>query len=489
MGTNLATGYNQDSHYPMLLQNQSPILRPQTTAHLAQTMSLLELTSGELKQRIESAIASNPALELVEETRCPQCHRVLPHRSLCPICSRPNTVLSDQPIVFISPRSIIMDYEYDGSESDNSQEDWATETEDLPTFVFRQIAPELAVEDRQLAAHILSCIDEDGLLTVPPIEIARYNHVTLERLHNVISLIQHAEPIGVGSSSPQAALLVQLDVLSETHNVPELAYEAVKKGIDLLSRHAYHELAKVLNVSKTEAQRIARFISENLNPYPGRAHWGDIHQCGESPHTYQNPDIIITQYSDDPNGPLIVEILAPFSGSLRVNPLFQKALVEAPADKINEWQTDVEQATLLVKCLQQRNHTLVRLMQLLVALQRAYILHGDSFLLPITRACLAEELDVHESTISRAVSNKAVQLPNKRIISLSKLFDRSLQIRTALKEIIAQEAEPLSDTIIADLLLNQGFPVARRTVAKYRSMEGILPARLRITKKIYQENP
>ena len=473
----------------MLLQSQLPLLRPQTTAHLAQTMSLLELTSAELKQRIENAIASNPALELIEETRCPHCHRVIPNRSLCPICSRPKTVISDQPIVFISPRSVIMDFEYDDSENENSNDDWATESEDLPTFVFRQIAPELAVEDRSLAAHILSCIDEDGLLTVLPIEIARYNHVPLERIFNIINLIQHAEPLGVGSPTSQAALLVQLDVLNETRNVPKLAYEVVQQGIDLLSRHAYHELAKALNVPTIEAQRIARFITENLNPYPGRAHWGDIHQCGESPHSYQTPDIIITQYSEDSDGPLIVEILAPFSGSLRVNPLFQKALADAPNDKIEQWHEDVDQATLLVKCLQQRNHTLVRLMQLLVVKQRRYILHGDSYLLPITRASLAEELGVHESTISRAVSNKAVQLPNRRIISLSKLFDRSLQIRTALKEIIAHEAEPLSDTIIADLLLKQGFPVARRTVAKYRSMEGILPARLRITKKKYQDNP
>lgn len=122
---------------------------------------------------------------------------------------------------------------------------------------------------------------------------------------------------------------------------------------------------------------------------------------------------------------------------------------------------------------------MVRLMQILVRIQREFILHGDAHLLPLTRAQLALDLELHESTVSRAVSGKAVQLPNNRIIPLDKFFDRSLQVRTALREIIAQEIHPLSDTELAEVLMNQGYPVARRTVAKYRSMEGILPARFR----------
>jgi RNA polymerase sigma-54 factor len=111
--------------------------------------------------------------------------------------------------------------------------------------------------------------------------------------------------------------------------------------------------------------------------------------------------------------------------------------------------------------------------------QREFILHGDMHLHPQTRASLAEELEVHESTISRAVSNKSVQMPNGHIIPLSKFFDRSLQVRTALKQIIEEEKSPLSDSAISELLDEQGYSVARRTVAKYRAMEGILPSHLR----------
>jgi RNA polymerase sigma-54 factor len=120
-------------------------------------------------------------------------------------------------------------------------------------------------------------------------------------------------------------------------------------------------------------------------------------------------------------------------------------------------------------------------MQRVAGLQRNFICRGEKYLKPVTRAQLSTELGVHESTISRAVANKAVQLPNGRIVPLAMFFDRSLNVRQVLKEIIEKEGRSLSDTEISELLLEQGYQVARRTVAKYRAMEGILPAHLRRT--------
>ena len=159
--------------------------------------------------------------------------------------------------------------------------------------------------------------------------------------------------------------------------------------------------------------------------------------------------------------------------------MFKEALKEAPPEKLDEYKSSIENASLLVKCLRQRNHTMVRLMRELVTMQQKFILKGNQHLSPTTRAQIAKELEVHESTISRAVSNKCTQLPNGRIIPLSQFFDRSLHIRTVLKQIIAEETKALSDAQLAHILAERGFKVARRTVAKYRSMEGILPAHLR----------
>jgi RNA polymerase sigma-54 factor len=463
----------------MLLQTQSHALRPLTTAHLAQTMTLLGLSTQELRQKIESELASNPALELIHDHRCPNCHRRLPASGPCPICSKPQLSAADQPVVFISAREDFRQYSGRSSLEEMPDEEWTAAEEDLPTYVLRQIAPELELEDRPLAAHLLTCLNDDGLLSVPLVEVARYQHVPISRVEQVLNLIQHADPLGVGSPTPQEALLVQLGQLAETRAVPSLSERAICEGMDLLSRRAYLELGKMLGISTAKAQTIAHFISENLNPFPGRAHWGGASQAQTNRQVYSSPDIIVSHQNNSRGAPLVVEILSPIFGTLRINPLFKHSLAQAPEEKVEEWQAALDQASLLVKCLQQRNHTLVRLMQRLVVLQREFILKGDAHLNPVTRARLAIELEVHESTVSRAVSGKSLQLPNGRIIPLSKLFDRSLHIRTALRQIISQERKPLSDTEISELLNKQGYQVARRTVAKYRTMEGILPARFR----------
>ncbi len=461
-------------------QSQSATLRPITTAHLAQTMTLMSLTAIELHQKVEAELASNPALELIEDHYCPSCHRPQPHSGPCPICSRPQGPSTDEPIVFVSSREDFYTSRGNQQPDDLPDDEVGAVVDDLPTYVLRQIAPELPAENRQIAALILTSLNKDGLLEIPIIEIARYHHVLPSRVVEVLSLIQRAEPVGVGSPTPQEAMLVQLEVLAENNPIPPHTAQAIREGMDLLSRHQYLELGRRLGVTTTKARQIAEFIGDNLNPYPGRAHWGDIHQANEpTQDRYHTPDVIISRLNDKPDSPLVVEVISPLIGKLRINPLFRQSLSQAPTDKIDEWQKHLEQAQLLIKCIQQRDNTIVRLMQRLAVLQRRFILSGDAHLDPITRASLAKELEVHESTVSRAVSNKAVQLPRGRIVPLAKFFDRSLHIRTALREIIAEESKPLTDTQLAKLLKKKGYPIARRTVAKYRAMEGILPAHLR----------
>jgi RNA polymerase sigma-54 factor len=462
-----------------MFQSHVQSLRPLTSAHLAQTMTLLTLTSSELRQQIDAELASNPALELLEERRCPTCHRLLTGNGPCPICSQPQVRCPDEPIVFISSR----DDFYSGSgmsPEDLSEDNFSPVTEDLPAFVLRQIAPDLEVQDRPIAAYLLTHLDDNGFLTIESIEVARYYHVPLERVQNIIRMIQRSDPVGVGSSGPQEAMLVQLEVLSETRLVPPLTAQAIKNGLGLLSHHQFADLARQLKTTLREIHEISRFITENLNPYPAHEHWGDSRHPEEPlSGVYHQPDIIITFLNDSPDNPLVVEIILPLSGTLRVNPLFRQALKQVSEEKKGDWKNDLERASLLVKCLQQRNHTMRRLMQRIATLQQDFILRGETYIKPITRAQISKELDVHESTISRAVSSKIVQLPNKRIVPLSLFFDRSLNIRSVLRSIIVQEKHPLSDSELVNLLSKEGFKVARRTVAKYRAMEGILPAHLR----------
>ncbi len=460
--------------YPTLSQRTSQ--RPQTTAHLAQTMSLLGLNSQELSQKIEAALASNPALELLEGRHCPTCGRLLRPGTTCFSCAAKNKAKGEEPLVFISPPE--ENIRRGAGNGEEIPEDFnSAEPENLAGYVLRQIAADLDAKEQEIAAHILTSLDEDGLLTIPLSEVARFQHVTISEVEAVANMINHADPLGVGATSTTKALLIQLESLGDQVPNYELCARAIREGMGSLSKKQYAELGHLLGVSRVKAQQVAEFITHNLSPFPARAHWGSLRTPNaDAPATYTRPDIIIRRQD---NKRLVVEVMWPLRGLLRVNPLFQQALREAPEDKAEQWKIDLEQANLLIKCLAQRNQTIVRLMQVLAVIQRQFILSGDAHLRPFTRARIADELGVHESTVSRAVAGKSAQLPSGKIVPLSQFFDRSLHIRTALKKIVKDEPKPLSDTKLARLLGKEGFHVARRTVAKYRTMEGILPAHLR----------
>lgn len=462
-----------------MFQYQYQVQRPMTTAHLAQTMTLLSLSAFELKQQIEAELASNPALEIVEERRCPHCHRVLPKDGACPICSQPTNSDVLEPVVYVSPMDDFIPRK-DYNDQDYPDEPISPVTEDLTTYVIRQIATELNKQQQLIAVHLLTNLDDDGFLTVSLMEVAQYFHVPLAQVEEVQRIIQLAEPIGVGSENPKQAMMVQLEVLSETNIVPEYAHELILEHLDLLSRRQYAEIAKKIGISVQRVEKISEFISENLNPFPGRSHWGTMRNPS-TPETsvYHQPDVLIRFLNDDPKSQLIVEIIMPMMGTLQVSTLYKQAIKQSEGESKDGMREDMDRASLFVKCLQQRNHTMQRLMQRLVVIQRPYLTKGEKYLKPITRASLAIELGVHESTISRAVSGKSVELPNRKIVPLNGFFDRSLSARTILREIVSNETKPLSDSQIQTKLDERGIQVARRTVAKYRAMEGILPAHLR----------
>ncbi len=153
----------------------------------------------------------------------------------------------------------------------------------------------------------------------------------------------------------------------------------------------------MLDAPLSRIRQAAAFIQENLNPYPARAYWGSGRQPQSTdPNVYHNPDIQITHTNGELDAPLMVEIFAPVAGWLRVNPMFRQAAPEGGEEVSEEWARHLERAALFVKCLQQRNNTMRRMLELLVRHQRGFILNGDRFLEPMTRARLAIEIGVHE---------------------------------------------------------------------------------------------
>ena len=466
-----------------MLQIQNQSQRPLTTAHLAQTMSLLLLSNIELRDKVMAELSVNPALELVEERICPHCRRRLTSPGACPICSIQQS--DEGPIVFLSPRESYRSTTTRSAQEDTLPDQEPTAPEDLTIYVLQQLASNLNANDRQLATYILSGLDEDGFLQDPPAFIARSTRSTLTQVDRILQLISHADPPGLATTGPRQALLVQLDLFPQDSPILRLARRILESFFVELGRREIEKIASNMEVSSNRVREAAVFIHDNLNPYPGRASWGSgRHPQNGDPNVFHSPDILISRNSSDMSGPLVVEIFAPISGWLRVNPMFSQAISKTNGNQSEEWVKHIERASLFVKCLQQRNNTMRRLMQSLVTQQNQFILNGDRHLIPITRAKLAKEIGVHESTISRAVAHKSVALPDGRIIPLSRFFDRSLAVRDRIKEIVRNESRPLTDDQITTVLRQDGVRIARRTVAKYRSIEGILPARLRHRKGV-----
>jgi RNA polymerase sigma-54 factor len=453
-------------------------LRPQTTAHLAQTMSFLQLSTTELEATLLKEINENPALELVEELRCPNCGRKL--RQLpCPTCAVPHG--DGLPVVCLSPRDTSS---FAAAHNEEDEPFEAQTPERLDEHILKQIGPALAREDRPLAAYILARLDEDGLLPETAAEIAVYNRVSLSRVEGVLALIQHADPPGVGAHAPQASLLIQLEHLAD--RVPPqtlaLARLIISGHFAALAKRDYPHIARQLNVSRANLEAVAHFIQRNLTPYPARAFWGDGKALPTNDAALRSADVNISMYrttSQAAAGPLMVEVFTPLSGWLRVSPDFKSALPECPDTEREKWTAAVERAALVAKCVQQRNHTMRRLMEIIALEQHAFIIGGDGDLHPLTRARIAKQLGLHESTISRAVAGKTAALPDGRIVPLARFFDRSLSVRDRVRHLVESEHRPLTDDEIAMALARDGVQIARRTVAKYRNMLGILPANIR----------
>ncbi|GAB4481448.1 MAG: RNA polymerase factor sigma-54 [Anaerolineales bacterium] len=450
-------------------QRQTISHKTLVSIHLTQSMNLLTLNTDELRENVRRALAENPALEIIAAPRCPACGRAALRPGLCPLCARNEAA---QTIVFTSPISEFSPHNglRRGDPYAEKEEAESAETPSLAAHLLRQIAPELTCEERPIAAHLLAGLDDDGLLTTSPLEIATYFHVAPSRVEALRRRIQESEPLGCASLNAREALQLQLDMLE---NVPPAA-RACLEEFELFSRKKFSELANKTGLEEESLRQAAQFIAANLNPYPARAWWPG----NPAPQTaYRTPDVLIHPLDERPEAPLVIEIAQAWHGLLRVNPRLR---AETPVGEASPaWRETLEQAGLLVKALRQRASALEMLMGRIAALQRDFILRGDAWLQPLTRAQLAQDLCLHESTISRAVASKTAQLPNGKIVPLARFFERNLNIRAALKALVDEEASPLNDDELAARLQGLGFPVARRTVAKYRELEHIPPARQR----------
>lgn len=333
--------------------------------------------------------------------------------------------------------------------------------------------------DRTIGEFIIDNFDESGYLTTTPKEIAILIGCTVNDVLRVLKIIQKMEPAGVGARSIQESLLLQLERKNLKNN---FSYAVVRDHYDDLLHNRLSKIKKAMGCSIEELDKAIKKEIATLELHPG---------LNYAKNTTQGivPDVIVVSEEDG----FRVEVTDDYSHRLCLNKHYMN-LFEDPSVAIetkNFIKEKLQSAKWLMKNIQQRNLTLHRITEELIRINHGYFSKPEGTLTPLTMKDLADRLELHESTVARAVANKYLSC-DRGILSMKSFFTKgyttdrgellsSKTIQDKLKKLIGEEdsAAPFSDEALSKLLKRQGITCARRTVAKYREAMRIGSARSR----------
>lgn len=475
---------------------QEQKLQQKLSPQQIQLMRLLELNEPEMEERIKQELVENPALDEAVDGVADDTANINLNEDGQPTESAEQLSLGDY-----SSEDDIPDYRF-GSGGYSQEE----RTEYTPVgggstfheFLMEQLAVrKLSERDCHIAEYIIGNIDDNGYLQRPLDAISDDLifqiglDVSTAEIADILQIIQDFEPAGVGASTLQECLLLQLERRSGTPS-NMLAFRIVNEMFDAFSKKHYDKIVKALEISEDELRAAIHEIS-NLNPKPGSA-WSEDYSASEQ----ITPDFEV--YEQD--GSLVINFISGNIPTLTVSRQYREMFEDYNANKQNRTRErrdallfvkqKLDAAQWFVNAVQQRRKTLLDTITAIVELQKDFFFTGiESDLRPMVLRDVAERTGYDISTISRATSTKYVQTPFG-IYSLKHFFSEGIQnnegdevstreIKHILQECVAQEdkSAPYSDDRLCELLHQKGYPIARRTVAKYREQLGIPVARLR----------
>jgi len=448
---------------------------------------VLELSSMELQELINAELSENPALEIVDKPICPHCGAAM-EGPVCPHClstQKQQEALAGDPDERLAVRDRD-DYYYEEGPSlsrRDPEEDFdpvvhvAAELS-LPERLLGELGAILPLEQMVIAQFLVGNLDERGFLECSVEDAARILEASPAEVEAVLRELQQQEPVGIGARDLRECLLLQLDYLESQGLTAPHVRTIVTDYLEQLGEHKFSRIAQELHISSADVSAAAQFIKRHLNPFPAQ---GTPSPAGTT-SGYVLPDVIITRRDRG----FEVDVVESKRFFLRINPLYRELMLRAQQEeaRLNDnekkhIQQYVSRARLFMANIDQRRQTLQRIVAFLVSYQGDFLENGVRSLRPLTRAMVAAELGVHESTVSRATAAKYVMLPTGEVIPLSHFFTPSLSAKDVIRDMIEHESEPLTDEQIAEALAEKGIEVARRTVAKYRDQLGILPSILR----------
>jgi len=355
----------------------------------------------------------------------------------------------------------------------------------LQEYLIRQLQlMQLTERDKRLALVVITHLDGDGYLKTTLdelVEVARaeLEDIEAEEITTAIRQIQNLEPAGVGACDLAECLALQLKALDPAMPHRDLAIELATRHLDALATRDYNRLKRQLGIDDDELREVRALIL-TLDPKPGRA-WseGDVR--------YVVPDVTVRKVG----GRWLAQLNRDAMPRLRINKMYADLLQSSRDSGGRNLSGQLQEARWLIKNVQQRFDTILRVTQAIVDRQKNFFEHGEVAMRPLVLREIAEAVGLHESTISRVTTQKYM-LTTRGMFELKYFFGShvatdtggacsSTAIRALIKQLVAAEdgKKPLSDHRISDILAQQGIQVARRTVAKYREAMHIQPANLR----------
>jgi RNA polymerase sigma-54 factor len=450
------------------------------TPQLQQSIRLLQLSTVELNQEIDRILMENPALEREESEGADPSAAAGGGTTSAPA---PETAQGD------ADWSADIASSWKGSPEDDEEGDRSFGTPDTPTLrdhLLSQLSlTNLDERDRAFVMVLIDALDEDGYLTQPLEEIAALlpaeAEAGMEELAIALQHLQHLEPAGVGARSPGECLCLQLKNLKENESsdaVRRLAMQIAEKHLELLASRDYTRLKSATGADE-EALRCAQRLIQALNPRPGAA-------FAKLEARYVVPDVIVRKSRNVWRASLNPDAMP----RLRINRLYAE-LAAGARNGGTGISSQLQEARWLIKNVQQRFDTILRVSQAIVDRQRHFLEHGEVAMRPLVLREIAEVLSLHESTISRVTTQKFMATP-RGTFELKYFFGShvateaggaasSTAIRALIKQLVSAEdaRSPLSDARISQILGEQGIVVARRTIAKYRESLQIPPVNQR----------
>jgi RNA polymerase sigma-54 factor len=340
---------------------------------------------------------------------------------------------------------------------------------------------QLSARDQSITALLVDSINEDGYLEQSLEKIAQEIPAELEmdvlELQTCLRYIQHLDPAGVGARNLSECLLLQLEVIDEDTPCLDLAKTVAQKHLSLLGSRDFVKLRKELACDEAKLKQVQQLIT-SLNPRPG----APFSYIGSE--QYIQHEVIVKKVK----GVWIASLNESVIPKLKINQLYAGILKRNRDSSSQYLQSQMQEAKWMIKNIQQRFSTILRVSQAIVDRQRNFLEYGEVAMKPLVLREIADELDLHESTISRVTTHKYMLTP-RGIFELKYFFGSSVAtesggtcsataIRALIKKLVEQEnpQKPYSDSQITDLLAKQGIIVARRTIAKYRESLNIPPA-------------